>query len=182
MASKKSKVLQSKRRLIVVVAATFALVLANLATVVHIWPLTHMPYRTSAELADFKDWNWGLASKIQSHFGSVTLTNIGSLETNGIYIPAELAAANNLVVSNQSGPMTLKPSQIGALRTWPNANQTVSKTRCLGRELTYCPVIIFSSDEINPKPSNFVAIVLKDTEFGLVEEKLLNQLIESSKR
>lgn len=165
--------LQSNARLYAIGAVTASLLGAAALSFPLILPFHHVPYRTAAEMAIDKEWNWGLAAVVRYNYGPVQLTNLGTLETNGIYIPEELAAANDLQIDTQGSPIKLSKQQARELNVALDVVTHLAKTRCLGREARYCPVKLFSSSELNPKPKKFVAVFLGKNTYGLVESELL---------
>lgn len=172
------KNLKSARRLVSVALVALALIGANRFLANN--PQAYQRpagYQTATEIIQDKDWNWGLAFVVAYNHGSVSLKHLGSLETNGIYIPAELGLINNLKLDSVNLPITLNASQTYRLYAPGDTKVELSKTRCLNRLVKYCDVRILTNSKVNDKPTDFVAVFFAKDIYGLVEQKLLETAI-----
>jgi hypothetical protein len=166
------------KRLTAVVLVALLIVSANLLLTRRSNPFQRVDrYESAAELINGKNWNWGLAFLVRGTHGKVSLTNLGDLQNDGIFIPVELAEVNHISVDSSSPPLKLSVDDSIALRAVSGTSVAISKTRCLNRFHKYCDVRIMSNKNINDDAKVFVGVHLSQNIFGLVEKQLLESVI-----
>lgn len=162
------------RVLAILVTVLFAI---NLAVMPWVAPFRINVFMSAGQMAIKKEWNWGLSAMVNRAYGEVQLTHLGTLETDGIYIPPELAVANNLKIDGSQQPIELNKAEAAKVRTYPGVVTLVSKTRCLKNvEKNYCPVLILANPDVHPTPFKFIGVKIDDEVFALVEAVFLTKV------
>ena len=136
--------------------------------------------RTSFEIAEREKWIKGAPLIIAKNFGVAEVVNVGEGVPESFVFERTLADIYDVGADYSAPPVDLKalaPELGQALAPYV---QHQSEVFCNYEQAKYCDLqIAWQPRDLYPTPMVFVAVVLSDGHFGLIESGLLDELVAS---